>query len=91
MAELAQTFTPFKGVPIPNSIDNHQFLNAKYYEKKGYCWLLKQDDFNSENLFRLILDIIVDKKKLKKIQENMKKINSNNVYNNIENQIREFI
>ena len=91
MAELAQTFTPFIGVPIPNSIDNHQFLNAKYYEKKGYCWLLEQNNFNSENLFKLILDIIIDKKKLKEVQETMKKINSNNVYNNIENQIREFI
>ena len=28
------TLTPFIAVPLPNSIDNHQYLNAKYYENK---------------------------------------------------------
>ena len=28
-AELAHTLTPFIAVPLPNSIDNHQYLNAK--------------------------------------------------------------
>ena len=50
-AELAHTLTPFIAVPLPNSIDNHQYLNAKYYEKKGCCWILAQDNFNNENLF----------------------------------------
>ena len=50
-AELVQTFTPFIAVPLPNSIDDHQYLNAKYYENKGCCWLLEQDNFNVKNLF----------------------------------------
>ena len=36
-AELVHTFTPFIAVPLPNSIDNHQYLNAKFYEDKGCC------------------------------------------------------
>ena len=90
-AELAHTLTPFIAVPIPYSIDNHQYLNAKFYENKGCCWLLEQNDFNTENLFNLIIEIIKNKKKLKKISENMKKEYSNNVYSDIENEIKEFI
>ena len=90
-AELAHTLTPFIAVPIPYSIDNHQYLNAKFYENKGCCWLLEQNDFNTENLFNLIIEIIKNKKNLKKISENMKKEYSNNVYSDIENEIKEFI
>ena len=90
-AELAYTFTPFIAVPLPNSIDNHQYLNAKYYENKGCCWLLEQSNFNTENLFDLIMEIIKNESKLEKIRENMKKNYRKNVYSNIENEIKEFI
>lgn len=90
-AELAHTFTPFIAVPLPNSIDNHQYLNAKYYENKGCCWLLEQDNFNTENLFNLIMETIKNKNKLENIRENMKKDYNKNVYSNIENEIKEFI
>ena len=90
-AELAHTFTPFIAVPLPDSIDNHQYLNAKYYENKGCCWLLEQSNFNTENLFNLIMDTIKNKNKLRNIRENMKKNYSANVYSNIENEVKEFI
>ena len=90
-AELAHTLTPFIAVPLPDSIDNHQYLNAKYYENKGCCWILEQDVFNIQNLFNLIEEIIKNKKKLENIRENMKKNDNNNVYENVENQISEFI
>ena len=90
-AELVHTLTPFIAVPLPNSIDNHQYLNAKYYENKGCCWLLEQDNFNTENLFNLIIEAIKNKNKLENIRENMKKNYNNNVYSNIENEIKEFI
>ena len=91
MAELAYTSTPFIAVPIPNSIDNHQYLNGKYYENQGNCWLLEQKNFNSNNLFKLIIKIIGDKKKLENFRKNMKKNYNKNTYNNIENTIKEFI
>ena len=90
-AELAHTLTPFIAVPIPHSIDNHQYLNAKYYENKGCCWLLEQNDFNTENLFNLIMEAIKNKNKLEKISENMKKEYNKNVYSDIENEIKVFI
>jgi len=90
-AELVHTFTPFIAVPLPNSIDNHQYLNAKYYENKGCCWLLEQNDFNTKNLFNLIMETMKNENKLENIRENMKKNYNKNVYINIENEIKEFI
>jgi len=90
-AELNHTFTPFIAVPLPDSIDNHQYLNAKYYEDKGCCWLVEQKNFNANNLFNLIEETIKDKKKLENMQRNMKNNYNNNVYNTIEEEIKEFI
>jgi len=90
IAELAYTLTPFIAVPLPNSIDNHQYLNAKYYENKGCCWLLEQKNFNTKNLFNLIMETIKNKNKLENIRENMKKNHNKNVYSNIENKIKEY-
>jgi len=90
-AELAHTLTPFIAVPLSNSIDNHQYLNAKFYEDKGYCWILDQNNFNEENLFNLIIEIIKNKKELEIKYENMKKNYTKNVYNVIETKIREII
>ena len=90
-AELVHTLTPFIGIPLPHSVDNHQYLNGKYYENKGCCWLIDQSDFNTENLFNLIIEIIKNKNKLEHMRENMKKNHSRNVYNNIENEINKII
>ena len=90
-AELLHTFTPFIAVPLPNSIDNHQYLNAKYYENKGCCMLLEQHNLDTINLFNLIIETIKNKNKLEIIKENMKKSCDKNVYTNIENKIKEFI
>ena len=90
-AELTYTLTPFIAVPLPSSIDDHQHLNAKYYEDNGCCWLLEQDNFNTENLYSLIIETIKNKKKLEGIIYNMKKKYGNNVYDNIENEIKELI
>ena len=90
-AELAHTCTPFIAVPIQHSIDNHQYLNAKYYEKRGCCWLLQENNFNSENLFNLVIEAIEDENKLKEMYKNMKKEYSNEVYSNIEKEVKELI
>jgi len=90
-AELAHTLTPFIAVPLANSINNHQYLNAKFYEESESCWILEENNFNDKNLFNLTIDIVKNKNKLIEVRNNMKKIYSNKVYLNIENQIKEFI
>ena len=89
--ELVATCVPFIAVPLPNSMDNHQHLNAKYHEKKGYCWLLEQKDFNQDSLFKLVEKIIKDKKKLRITIKLMSKFEGKNVYIDIEKEIKEFI
>ena len=89
-AELVHTLTPFIAVPLPNSVDNHQYLNAMYYLNKGCCLLLEQYNFNSKNLFNLIMENIKNKNKLENIRNNMKNNHKKDVYNNIENEIKEF-
>ena len=90
-AELVNTLTPFIAVPYPHSMDNHQHLNAKYYESKGCCWVIEQNKFSSINLCNLILEIVKDKKKLENIRECMKKNDCKDVYEKVENAIKEFI
>tara|TARA_Y100000590_G_scaffold180235_1_gene205416 strand:- start:1330 stop:2409 length:1080 start_codon:yes stop_codon:yes gene_type:complete len=90
-AELAHTLTPFIAVPLPGSIDNHQYLNAKFYKDRGCCWIIEQKNLNKENLFNLIMETIKNKNKLETVRNNMKKIYSNKVYDNIENQVKQFI
>jgi UDP-N-acetylglucosamine--N-acetylmuramyl-(pentapeptide) pyrophosphoryl-undecaprenol N-acetylglucosamine transferase len=90
-AELSYTNTPFIGIPLPNSVDNHQLLNAKYYENMGCCWLLEQANFNADSLFNLVIEIIKNKNKLESIRNNVKKDYNKNAYINIENEVKEFI
>ena len=90
-AELTHTFTPFIAVPLPDSVDNHQYLNGKYYENNGCCWLLEQKNFNAGSLFNIIMDSLTNKNKLENIKLNMKKIYNKDVYSNIENEIKELI
>ena len=90
-AELAYTLTPFIAVPLPDSVDSHQYLNARYYKDKGFCWLLEENNFSTKNLLNLITEILKNKNKLGDVKKNMKIDSSNNTYENIENKIKEFI
>ena len=90
-AELTQTLTPFIAVPLPNSVDNHQYLNAKYYEDKGCCLILEQNNFNSASLFNLIMETIENKSKLQSLSENMEKNSNKKVYEDIEKEVKKII
>jgi len=90
-AELAFTNTPFVAIPYPHAVDNHQYLNAKYYADKGLCWIIEQHNFSNENLFNLIIEIFKDKKKLQLKKENMQKDDFKLTSHNIEAEIKDLI
>ena len=90
-SELIHTGTPFIAIPLMNSIDNHQYLNAKYYENKGCCWILEEKNLNINNLSNLIMETIKNKNKLENASENMKKIYRKNVYHDVEKYVKEVI
>ena len=51
--------------------------------KKKYCWILEQKNFDSDNLFNLIMKILQDRNNLKNISLKMKKNNDKKTFENI--------
>ena len=89
IGELIYTGTPFVAIPYPHSMDNHQYLNAKYYSEKKCCWLIEEIDLNDQILFNLIYGIILDKSKLKNMKNNINKNHRNNAYDEVENIVKD--
>ncbi len=72
MAELVNLRIPFVAVPLPSSIDNHQFKNAKYFNEKNYCFLLEQK-FLLSKLLNILQDAHQDRNKLYSFKQKMSK------------------
>jgi len=74
---------PFIAVPLPTSLDNHQYFNAKYYYDKNCCWLLdersKDFEYKITNILNEIYnsnDLLVSK------QNNLTELNKKNAIEN---------
>ncbi len=85
LAELSVINIPFIAVPLPTAKDNHQYENAKFYEKKDCCWLIDQDNFEVQ-IEEVLKSIINNKNSLLKKKENLRILNYRNTWSNI-NQI----
>ena len=90
LAELSVLNTPFIAVPLPTSKDNHQFENANYYKNNDCCWILEQSSFE-DKIEEVLKDIIDNKSKYIKKKENLKKINHQNTWSNVNKKILEII
>ena len=77
---------PFIAVPLPNSIDNHQFENAKFYKNYDCCWIIEQKFFE-EKIEEVLNEILIDKSNYLKKKENLKKLNYQNTWNNVNQKI----
>jgi len=86
-AELINCKIPFISIPFPYSADSHQDKNAVYFEKKGYSFLIKENEVY-EKLFPLIKLIYSDKKILTKLIEEQKKHSDEGVFIKINNEIK---
>lgn len=92
IAEMINLELPFIAIPLPNSLDNHQFYNAKYYSDKNCCWLIRQQDFSFESFKKLIIDIFsASKKELNKKIFSIKQIEKINPITNFEKEILEYL
>lgn len=60
LSEITIAGRPVIMVPLPNSKDNHQLLNAKSIEKSKAGWIIEQKDFTSENLSLRIENFLKD-------------------------------
>tara|TARA_B100001250_G_scaffold406840_1_gene426565 strand:+ start:408 stop:1493 length:1086 start_codon:yes stop_codon:yes gene_type:complete len=90
MAELLNCKIPFVSVPFPYAADNHQLKNAKFFEKKGYSFLIEEHEIGVK-LFSLIKSIYKDKNLLNQMINTQGAYSDKLVFKKIKDQIKELI
>ena len=86
LAELSVLNIPFIAVPLPTSKDNHQFENANFYKNKNCCWLIEQDYFEKK-IEDVLKDIFDNKEDYLIKKQNLKKLNYQNTWVNVNQKI----
>tara|TARA_B100002051_G_C16673527_1_gene605840 strand:- start:33 stop:1121 length:1089 start_codon:yes stop_codon:yes gene_type:complete len=89
-AELINCRIPFISVPFPHAIDDHQLKNAKYFETKGYNFLVEEKEIDKK-LFHLIKSIHEDKDLLTLMKSKQKSHSDKRVFEKVLKEIQEFI
>ena len=90
LAELSLLNIPFIAVPLPTSKDNHQFENAYFYKDNNCCWILEQIDFENK-IEEILKDILINKTDYLKKKENLKKLNYQNTWINVNQKLLKII
>ena len=86
LAELSVLNIPFLAVPLPSSKDNHQFENANFYKNNNCCWIIEQSFFE-ERIENFLKDIFDEKSDYLNKKENLKKLNYQNSWINVNQKI----
>ena len=74
--ELAAAGRPAILVPLPSSMDNHQYYNANAFEDAGGGWVMAQDGFTPEALSARLEAFLTGTAALAKAAENAKTLGS---------------
>ena len=90
LAELSVLNIPFIAVPLPTSKDNHQFENANFYKNNDCCWIIEQNNFERD-IEDFLMNILLDKSDFLKKKENLKKLNYQNSWINVNQKILKVI
>ncbi len=90
LAELSVINIPFIAIPLPTSKDNHQLENANFYKENDCCWVIEQTNFEKK-IEHLLNEILIDKIEYLKKKENLKKLNYQNTWINVNQKILEII
>lgn len=90
LGELINIKLPFISIPLPSSADNHQYKNAKFYQKKGLGYLIEEKDIENK-LFELIKLIFIDKSALKNIISKQNQYSDKKIFSNLNIQINKII
>ncbi len=83
LSEMAFLKVPFIAIPYRFATDDHQLENAIDYEKKGSCWILKEEEFNQDKLTTLLLSIIQNEEDYLIKKNNLEKFCYQNKWDNI--------
>ena len=91
LAEISMMNIPFITIPLPSAKDNHQMENAKFYEKKGCCWVLDQKTLEKKKFTNILSNILDDKSEYINMKKNLKKLNFQNSWNDVNQKLRGII
>ncbi len=91
LAEMSLMNVPFIAIPLPSSKDNHQYENAKYYYDKDCCWIIDQKKFDKKKFEELLLKISKKDEDYVAKKENLKKLNYQNTWNNVNQNLLEIL
>lgn len=58
LSEYIQFGVPGVLIPIRNSPDNHQYLNASFLEKNGCALIVQENELNLDKLQKAVLDVL---------------------------------
>lgn len=81
--ELAVAGRPAILVPLPTSMDNHQYHNAAAFEAVGGGWVVKQEDFTAAALATRLEEFIATPETIAKAAENAKKFGDSETTTNL--------
>ena len=90
LGELINIKVPFILIPFPFSADNHQYKNAKFYEQRGYGYLLDQKNIK-DKLFDLIKRIFNDKSLIKNILSKQGQYSDKDIFRNLNIQLEKIL
>tara|TARA_B100001173_G_scaffold180274_1_gene155651 strand:- start:112 stop:1179 length:1068 start_codon:yes stop_codon:yes gene_type:complete len=91
LAEMSLMNVPFIAIPLPSSKDNHQYENAKYYYDINCCWIIDQKKFDKKKFEELLLKISKKDEDYVAKKENLKKLNYQNTWNNVNQNLLEIL
>ena len=91
ISELGYLNIPFVAIPYPYAKDNHQYYNAKLYEKNKSCWLMMQKDINKNNFTDLMVKIFKDQNEYFSKKNNLIKFNKENTWEKNKSKLIELI
>lgn len=87
LAEIAAIGIPAILIPYPHAADNHQELNAKYFEDEKAAQMILDRDLSANTLLVKIQELINNQELLKKMSENMQKLGNKNAASLIINEL----
>jgi UDP-N-acetylglucosamine--N-acetylmuramyl-(pentapeptide) pyrophosphoryl-undecaprenol N-acetylglucosamine transferase len=68
LAEIAATRLPSLLVPFPAAADNHQFFNARAFEKNGAAKMLEQKNSSPEKIATILIELVENGKMRSEMQ-----------------------
>ena len=90
LGEIINLNIPFIAIPLPSSVDNHQYKNAEFYSKKGYGYLMEEKNINHK-LFDLIKLIFNDKSATKRMLSYQEQYSDKNIFDNLNTQLEKIL